>query len=121
MSSNEIIDRALTQARNLQKTIGDAVNQTTEQMKPLIQQSLSQAQDLQKTLNEHTVKASGTAQEAATKALGHLAEFMRLGSEALRASSDQTRQMAERMAEQSRKTAADAAQSMGKTPEDAAP
>ena len=121
MDTNQMIDRALTQARNLQKTIGDAVNQTAEQMKPLIQQSLNQAQDLQKTLNDHTVQASGTAQEAATKALGHLAEFMRLGSEALRSGSEQTRQMAQRMAEQSRKTAENAAQAMGKKPEDAAP
>lgn len=115
MNQNDIAERALAQARELQNTVSKAVNQSAEQMKPLIQESLNNAQALQKTLSEHAAVASAQAQEQTNKALGHLSEFLKIGSDALKASAEQTRQMAQTMMDQSKKTMESTAAASGFT------
>lgn len=116
MNQNDIAERALAQARELQNTVSKAVNQSAEQMKPLIKQSLDNAQALQKTLSEHATVASAQAQEQTKNALGHLSEFMKIGSDALKASAEQTRQMAQTMMDQSKKTMESTTAATGPTP-----
>jgi hypothetical protein len=105
MNSNEMIERALSSARELQRNMGDAASKTADQMKPLIEQSLKNAQDLQAALADHVQKSGAIAQEHSKVAMGHLQEFIRIGSEAATASAAQARDYATQMAEQSRKAA----------------
>jgi len=114
MNSNEMIERALSSARELHRSMGDAASKTADQMKPLIEQSLKNAQDLQATLAEHAQKSGTIAQEQSKVAMGHLQEFIRIGSEAAKASAAQARDYATQMAEQSRKAADSVAEAMRK-------
>ena|SRR5579872_677706 len=104
MNPNDVTERVIAQARELQRKVGEAASQTAEQMKPLIQQSLATAGELQKTLSEHAQKSASINQEYANRALGHLSELMKLGAEAMRANADQARQMTQAMVDQARKT-----------------
>ena len=114
MNSNEMIERALSSARELQRTMGDAASKTADQMKPLIEQSVKNAQDLQAAIADHAQKSGAIAQEHSKVAMGHLQEFIRIGSEAARASAEQARGYATQMAEQSRKAADSVAEAMQK-------
>ena len=114
MNSNEMIERALTSARELQRAMGDAASKNAEQMKPLIEQSVKNAQDLQVTLAKHVQESGAIAQEHSKVAMGHLQEFIRIGSEAARASATQARDYAAQMAEQSRKVTDSFVDAMGK-------
>jgi hypothetical protein len=108
MNPNDLSDRILSQARELQNTVTKAVSQSSEQMKPLIQQSLNHAQALQKTLSEHAKESAALNQEYANKALGHISELMKIGAEALRANAEQARTMTQAMMDHARKTTEDA-------------
>lgn len=122
MNTNELFDRALASARELQRNLGDAAAKGTEQMKPLLEQSLKNAQDLQATLSKHAQESGVIAQAHTERALGHLQEFIRIGGEAVRASSAQAREYATQMAEQSRQAAQSVADAMaGKRGGDAPP
>lgn len=113
MNPNDVADRILSQARELQNTVTKAVSQSTEQMKPLIQQSLNAAQALQQTLSEHAKESASLNQEYANKALGHISELMKIGAEALRANAEQARNMTQAMMDQARKTTEDARNATG--------
>lgn len=114
MNSNEMIERALSSARELQRAMGDAATKNAEQMKPLIEQSLKNAAELQATLTKHAQESGSIAQEQSKRAMGYLQEFIRIGTEAAKASAAQTREYATQMAEQSRKAAESVAAAMGK-------
>jgi hypothetical protein len=114
MNSNDMIERALTSARELQRAMGDAASKNAEQMKPLIEQGLKNAQDLQATLAKHAQESGALAQEQSKVAMGHLQEVIRIGSEAAKATAAQARDYATQMAEQSRKAAESVADVMRK-------
>ena len=103
MNFNDAMERALAQARDMQRQIGEAVNQAAEEMKPRVEQSLKDAQDLQSTLSRHATQSGETAAAQAQTALGHLNAFVRMGSDAMRESAEQTRATALKMVDESRK------------------
>lgn len=115
MNSNDLVDRALASARELQRAMGEAATKNVEQMKPLIEQSLANATALQATLTKHAQASGALAQEQSKVAMGHLQEFIRIGTEAAKASAAQAREYATQMAEQSRKAAESVAAAMGKS------
>jgi ElaB/YqjD/DUF883 family membrane-anchored ribosome-binding protein len=103
MNFNDILDRALAQAREMQRQAGEAATQAVEQMKPHIEQSLASAREVQDKLNRHATDTGDAAAAQTQSAIGHLNDFIRMGSEALRESAEQTRATAMKMAEQSKK------------------
>lgn len=114
MNTNDVIERALASARQLQRAMGDAASRSAEQMKPVIEQQLKTAQELQVTLGKHVQETSTIAQDQSKKAMGHLQEFIRIGTEAAKSSAAQARDYATQMAEQSRKAADSFAEAMRK-------
>ncbi len=121
MNNREMIESALKSARDMQRTIGDAVDKHRENLTPLIEQSMNDAQELQATLSRHAKDAAVVSQEQAQRALGHLQTFMRIGAEALRGSAQQARAHVEQMMEQSKKAAESTAQAVGKNSKDVKP
>jgi uncharacterized membrane protein YccC len=103
MNFNETFEKALASARELQRTIGDAVSKASDQMQPLLQQSVKQAQDLHETLSKHAAESGAVAQQQTQVAMGHLNEFIKTGSEAMRQSAEQARDTAMKMAEHSKR------------------
>lgn len=114
MNTNDVIERALASARELQRAMGDAASKSAEQMKPVIEQQLKTAQELQATLGKHVQESGAIAHEQSKRALGYLQEFIRIGSEAAKSSAAQARDYAAQMAEQSRKAADSFAEAMRK-------
>ena len=121
MNNNDLIDKALKQAREMQKNIGDAVNKQREAMTPLIAESLKNAQELQNTLSKHAQESAGITQDQTQRAMGHLQNFMRLGADAMRASAEQMRSQVQQMMDQSKEAAKSTAEAVGKEPEDVKP
>lgn len=121
MNNREIIDNALKNAREMQRTIGDAVEKHRENLTPLIEQSMKSAQEVQTALNKHAKETASISQEQTQRALGHLQNFMRLGSEAMRASAEQARTHLQQMVDQSKKAAESTAEAVGKDARDVKP
>jgi DNA-directed RNA polymerase subunit F len=119
--NNDVVKRALEQARAMQKNIGEAVNKQHEAMKPLIEQSVKNAQDLQNTLTKHAQESSALTQEQTQRAMGHLQNFMRIGADAMRSSAEQMRAHVQQMADQSKAAADSTAEAVGKKPDDVKP
>ena len=117
MNFNDTIEKALASARELQRTVGEAVSKANDQLQPLLQESVKHAQDLQATLRKHAAESGVIAQQQAQVAMGHLNEYIKTGSEAARQTADQARVAAVRMAEQSRRVV-DAATAAMKQPPD---
>lgn len=120
-NNNDVVKRALEQARAMQKSIGEAVNKQHEAMKPLIEQSVKNAQDLQATLGKHAQESSAITQEQTQRAMGHLQNFMRIGADAMRSSAEQMRAHVQQMADQSKAAAESTAEAVGKKPDDVKP
>lgn len=102
MNPSDLTERIMAQARDLQNKVSQAASQSAEQMKPFIEQSMSTAGELQKTLAEHASKTAAINQEYTNRALGHVSELMKIGSEAMRANAEQARKMAQDMLDQAR-------------------
>jgi len=100
---NEIMEKALAHAREMQRSMNEAMNKSAEQMKPFLSESLKNARELQSTLSKHATESSAIASQQAQTAIGHLNEFIKMGSDAMRESAEQTRATAEKMMEHSRK------------------
>jgi DNA anti-recombination protein RmuC len=100
---NDILDRALTQARELQRQAGEAATEAAEQIKPQIERSLKNAREVQEKLARHAEESGELAASQTQTAIGYVNDFIRMGSEALRESVEQTRTAALKMAEQSKK------------------
>jgi hypothetical protein len=58
MDFNDAMERALAQAREIQRQVGEATTNAAEQMKPHLEQSLESARELQKTLAKHAENSS---------------------------------------------------------------
>jgi uncharacterized protein YukE len=103
MNFNETLEKALASARELQRTVGEAVSKASDQLHPLLQQSVQQAQDLQATLAKHAAESGAVAQQQTQAAMGHLNEFIKTGGEAMRQTAEQARDTAMKMAEHSKR------------------
>jgi hypothetical protein len=118
MNFNDTIEKALASARELQRTVGEAVSKAGDQLQPLLQESVKHAQDLHATLSKHAAESGVIAQQQAEVAMGHLNEYIKTGSEAARQTADQARAAAVRMAEQSRRVVDAATAAMKQPPPD---
>jgi len=103
MNFNDAMERALAQARAMQKQVAEAVNKTAEQLKPHVEKSLEDARELQATLSKHAEETGELASKQAQVTLGHVNDYIKIGNEALRESADRTRETAAKLVEQSRK------------------
>ncbi|MBD5656477.1 MAG: hypothetical protein IAI50_15040 [Candidatus Eremiobacteraeota bacterium] len=119
MNFNDAMARALAQARDLQKQAIDAATNAAEQMKPHIAKSLEDAKTLQATLSEHAAESGEAASVQAQAALGHIGDYIRLGTQAMRESAEATRETAVKMVDQSKKIVDAAADAMSKKEPDA--
>ena len=119
--NNDFVDKALKQAREMQKNIGEAVNKHSESMEPLLKESMKNAQELQSTLTKHAQESATITQEQTQRALGHLQNFMRLGADAMRAQGEQARAQMQQMMDQSKKAAESTAEAVGKDKKDVTP
>ncbi len=116
MNFNDAMERALTQAREMQRQMGDAVNQAAEELKPRVERSLRDARELQNTLSRQVAESSETAASQTQSALGHLNDFIRMGGEAMRESAEQTRATAVKMVEESRKVVDSVSEAVNRRP-----
>jgi DNA anti-recombination protein RmuC len=117
MAFNDALARALAQAREMQKQAIEAANTAAEQMRPHIAKSLENAKEMQATLNEHAAESGAFAAQQAHVALGHLSDYIKMGTEAMRESADATRSTAVKMAEESKKIVEAATEAMTKAPD----
>ena len=100
---NSAMERALSQARELQKQAVEAANEAAEKMKPQLEQSLAKARELQATFEKHATESTGAAAKNTQVAREHLNDYLRMGGEAMKESAEMTRQTAAKMVEQSKK------------------
>jgi outer membrane scaffolding protein for murein synthesis (MipA/OmpV family) len=112
---NETLEKALAQARELQKQMFEAANQATGDMKPQLEASLRKAQELQKIFSRHATDSSAIAAQQAQTASKHLNDMIAMGSDAMKQSAEQTRVTAQKMAEQAQ-AVVDAATKAAKPP-----
>jgi DNA anti-recombination protein RmuC len=117
MNFNDAMERALAQAREIQRQVGEATANAAEQLKPHLEQSLETARELQQTLAKHAEESSEIAAKQTRTTLGALSEFMKMGNDAMRESAEQSRATAMKMVEESRKLVESVAATVGKRPE----
>jgi len=121
VNNNEIIDKALAQARQMQRTMNEAMTRAGEQMTPLLEESLKNARELQNTLQAHAAETSAVAQQQAHTAIDHLQRFLKVGTEVVKQSADQARAQTETLLQHQRNAIDSAMAALGKKPEDAQP
>jgi len=80
---NDLLNKALENARLMQQSVTEAVSKGTEQAKPLVADAVARAADLQKTLLEQAPQYSDLAQSQFQAAQGHLTTFITTGREVL--------------------------------------
>jgi ABC-type transporter Mla subunit MlaD len=119
--NNDLINKALDQAKALQKTMSDAISKSAEQAQPLLDEAVTRANALRETLVHGAATATEQAKPHLDGALGHLNGFIALGMSALETSVAKAHEQLGPLAEQVRKTIDSTTEAMGKKPEDAAP
>jgi len=117
---NDLITKALDQAKALQKTVGDAISKSAEQAHPLLDEAVTRANALRDTLVHSAANATEQAKPHLDGALSHLNGFIALGKSALETSVAKAHEQLGPLAEQVRKTVESTTEAMGKKPEDAA-
>jgi hypothetical protein len=100
---NEAMQKALAQAREMQRHITAAATEAADQMKPHLAQSIENAKALQATLAAHAAQQSTIASKNADGALSNLSDYIKMGSEAMKESIDVTRATTLKMVDQSKK------------------
>jgi hypothetical protein len=119
--NNDFVNKALDQAKTLQKTVVDAISKSAEQAQPLLGEALTRANVLRETLVHSAANATEGAKPHLEGALGHLNSFIALGKSALETGVAKAHEQLEPLAEQVRKTIESTTEAMGKKPEGAAP
>jgi ABC-type transporter Mla subunit MlaD len=119
--NNDLVNKALDQAKALQKTVGDAISKSAEQAHPIITEAVSRAGDLKDTLVSGAAGATEAAKPHLEGALGHLNHFIAMSKSALEAGVAKAHEQLEPLAEQVKKTIESTTEAMGKKPEDADP
>jgi len=102
MSSENIVERAVGDARRLHQSVSDAVGRAAFEMKPKIQDSIEQAERMQQTLTEHAAESAKISADGQKAMLGHLASIVQMGRAAIKESADQARHTAEKMVDETR-------------------
>ena len=100
---NDALQKALAQAREMQKHITAAATDAADQMKPHLAQSIENAKAMQATLAAHAAQQSAIASKNADGALSSLSDYIKMGSEAMKESIDVTRATTLKMVDQSKK------------------
>jgi ABC-type transporter Mla subunit MlaD len=119
--NNDLINKALDQAKALQKTVGEAISKGAEQAHPLIDDALVKAHDLKETLAHGAADATEAAKPHLEGALGHLNHFITLGKGALATGVAKAHEHLEPLAEQLKKTIDSTTEAMGKKAPNADP
>jgi uncharacterized phage infection (PIP) family protein YhgE len=119
--NNDFVNKALDQAKALQKTVVDAISKSAEQAHPLLDEAVTRANALRETLVQSAADATEGAKPHLEGALGHLNGFISLGKSALETGVAKAHEQLEPLAEQVRKTIESTTEAMGKKPGDAAP
>jgi ABC-type transporter Mla subunit MlaD len=119
--NNDLIAKALDQAKALQKTVGDAISKSAEQAHPLLDEAVTRANTLRETLVRGAASATEGAKPHLDGALSHINRFIALGKSALETGVAKAHEQLGPLAEQVRKTIESTTEAMGKKPEDAAP
>jgi ABC-type transporter Mla subunit MlaD len=118
--NDDLIAKALDQAKALQKTVGDAISKSAEQAQPLLNEAVARANVLKETLAHGAANATEQAKPHFEGALSHLNGFIALGKSALETSVAKAHEQLEPLAEQVRKTIESTTEARGKKPEEAA-
>ncbi|GAC1409241.1 MAG: hypothetical protein NVSMB64_17980 [Candidatus Velthaea sp.] len=119
--NNDLINKALEQAKALQKTVGDALEKGSEQAHPLIGAAVAKAGELKDTLAQGAANASTQAQPRIEGAMKQLNTFISMGKSALDSGVAQAHVHLDPLADQLKKTVETTTAAMGKTREDADP
>ncbi|GAC1413665.1 MAG: hypothetical protein NVSMB5_00580 [Candidatus Velthaea sp.] len=119
--NNDLINKALDQAKALQKTVGEAIEKGSEQAHPLLDKAVVKATELKDTLAQGASTAGTQAQPHIESAMGQLNKFISLGKNALDSGVSHAHAQLGPLADQLKKTVETTTAAMGKKPEDAAP
>jgi ABC-type transporter Mla subunit MlaD len=119
--NNDLVNKALDQAKVLQKTVTEAISKSAEQAHPLIDDAVAKANDLKDTLVHGVADATEQAKPHLEGALSHLNGFIAQGKDALAAGFAKAHEQLEPLAEQVRKTIESTTEAMAKKPEEPAP
>ncbi len=109
---NDAMSKALFQARAMQKQILDASTAQAEAVKPHLEKSLQDARELQATLTAHATETSAVAAKATESAIAQVTDYIRIGTEAMRESAEQTRAATIKMVDHSKNVVDAAAEAM---------
>ena len=121
MMNNDLVTKALDQAKALQKTVFDAIGKGAEQAQPLLDEAITRANDLTDTLVHGAANAGEQAKPHLDSALGHLGSFIALGKSALDTGLAKAHEQLEPLAEQLKKTIESTTAAIGKKPAEADP
>jgi len=119
--SNDLVTKALDQAKAIQKTVVDAISKSAEQAHPLLDEAVAKANVLKETLVHSAASATEGAKPHLEGALGHVNAFIAQGKGALETGFAKAHEQLEPLADQVKKTIESTTAAMGKKPEGAAP
>jgi hypothetical protein len=97
MSSGNIVERAVGDARKLHQSVSDAVGRAALEMKPKIQDSIEQAERMQQALSDHAAESAKISADGHKAMLGHLSAIVAMGQAAIKESAEQARLTAGKM------------------------
>jgi hypothetical protein len=101
----DFLNRALEQAKQLQRIAAEAAQKGIEQATPLVQEGVAKAHELQQTIVAQTPTMSAAAQHQANAAMEHAGAFIATGKTVLEAGATQAQQHLTLFAEQAKKAA----------------
>ncbi len=117
---NDLVAKALDQAKAIQKTVGDAISKSAEQAHPLLDEAVAKANVLKETLAHSAASATEGAKPHLEGALGHVNAFIAQGKSALGTGFAKAHEQLEPLAEQVKKTIESTTAAIAKKPADAA-
>jgi F0F1-type ATP synthase membrane subunit b/b' len=89
--TDDFMNKAAAQARELQEKLAEAMSKGHEQAKPYVDQAMKHADELRDTLIDHAKRSADITHEQTNKALDQLNEAMKSGGEAMRAHAEAAR------------------------------
>jgi hypothetical protein len=116
---NDLVTKALDQAKALQKTVVEAVGKRADQAHPLIDEAVTKAKVLRETLVHGAADATEGARPHLEGALTHVNSFIAMGKDALATGVAKAHEQLGPLTEQVKKTLESTTAAMGKKPEDA--
>ena len=101
----DFLNRALEQAKQLQRIAAEAAQKGIEQATPLVQEGVAKAHELQQTIVAQTPGMTAAAQQQANVAMEHAGAFIATGKTVLEAGAAQAQTHLATFAEQAKKAA----------------